>query len=171
MDDQLMDGLRLTIEKLQDINQTIDYVLLDGVRYDIRYFPDTYPAVLEVAYTPCVLVFIEDITLNWINKSQTFNARITCYLGTTSEGVFDDLLQAGLLFNQSLIELWGNLIEAQGGGYVLDYGADSGYRIEITGEPATATGVRSDFQYTKEDVFYWGFSLTLPMQLTWGVVC
>jgi hypothetical protein len=96
---------------------------------------------------------------------------MTCYLGTTSEGVFDDLLQAGLLFNQSLIELWGNLIETNGGSYVLDYGTDSGYRIEIAGEDITASGVRSDFQYTKEDIFYWGFSLTLPIQLTWGIVC
>jgi hypothetical protein len=165
------DGLRLTIQLLQDINQTISPVQLEGVRYDIQSTPDTYPATLEVATTPAILVFIEDVTVDWISQTESFNARMTCYLGSIGEGVYDDLLQAGLLFNQNLIELYGDLISTNGGSYILDYGPSSGYRIEITGEPGTATGIRSDFQYTKEEVYYWGFSLTLPIQLTWGVNC
>jgi len=166
----LADGLRLTIEKLQDINQIVDVITLEGVTYQIRYFPDTYPGTLETAYLPCMLVFIDDLTVDPIVKSESFNARIVCYLGNTAEGIYDDLLQAGLLFDQRLIELYGNLI-AVGSGHVLDYGDTSGYRIEITGEPFTATGIRSDYQYTKENVFYWGFSLSLPIQLTWGIEC
>ena len=166
----LANGLRLTIEKLQDLNQTVDVITLEGVTYQIRYFPDTYPGTLETAYLPCILVFIDDITVDTIVKSEIFNARIICYLGNTAEGIYDDLLQAGLLFDQRLIELYGNLI-ATGSGHVLDYGDTSGYRIEITGEPFTATGIRSDYLYTKDNVFYWGFSLSLPMQLTWGIEC
>ena len=166
----MANGLRLTIEKLQDINQTIDTVTLEGVTYEIRDFPDTYPGTLETAYLPCMLVFIDDLTVDPIVKSETFSARMVCYLGNTAEGIYDDLLQAGLLFDQHLIELYGDLIAA-GSGHVLDYGTDSSYRIEITGEPFTATGIRSDYQYTKDNVFYWGFSLSLPMQLTWGIEC
>src|SRR3990172_8880107 len=166
----LANGLRLTIEKLQDINQTVDVITLEGVIYQIRYFPDTYPGTLETAYLPCMLVFIDDLTVDTIVKSESFNARIVCYLGNTAEGIYDDSLQAGLLFDQRLIELYGDLI-AVGSGHVLDYGDISGYRIEITGEPFTATGIRSDYQYTKDNVFYWGFSFSLPMQLTWGIEC
>ena len=166
----LANGLRLTIEKLQDVNATVGTVTLEGVKYEIRYFPDTYPGTLETAYLPCMLVFIDDITIDAIVKTETFNARMVCYLGNTAEGIFDDLLQAGLLFGQRLIELYGNLIAANGG-YVLDYGTDSGYRIEILGSGMTATGIRSDYQYTKEEIYYWGFALTLPMQLTWGIEC
>jgi len=166
----LADGLRLTIEKLQDINATVGTVVLNGVTYEIRYFPDTYPGTLETAYLPGILVFIDDLTVDSIVKTENFNARTVCYLGNTAEGIYDDLLQAGLLFDQSLIELWGDLIAANSG-YVLDYGTESGYRIAITGDPFTATGIRSDYQYTKEEVYYWGFSLSLPMQLTWGIEC
>ena len=167
----LADGLRLTIEKLQDINQVITPVTLNGVQYQIEYFPDTYPGTLEIATTPIILVFIENITIDWIAKSETFNARITCYLANTASGIYDDWLQAGLLFDQNLIELYGNLIEAQSGFYVLDYGTTSGYRIEIIGENPTATGIVNDLVYTKDNVLYWGFSLSLPMQLTWGIEC
>jgi len=165
------DGLRLTIQLLQDINATITPVSLNGVAYQIEATPDTYPATLEIATTPTILVFIEDLTVNFIGKNETFNARITCYLSNTAAELYDDLLQAGLLFDQNLIELYGALIEPAGGFYVLDYGTSTGYRIEIIGDPVTATGIRSDFQYTKEEIFYWGFSLTLPISLTWGVVC
>jgi hypothetical protein len=164
------DGLRLTIQLLQNINETITPVNLNGVEYRIESTPDTYPATFEIATTPIILVFIEDLTIDWVGKTETFNARITCYLGSTSEQIYDDLLQAGLLFDQNLIELYGALI-SPGGFYVLDYGTDTGYRIDIMSDPVTATGIRSDFQYTKEDIFYWGFSLTLPMQLTWGIDC
>ncbi len=164
------DGLRLTIQLLQDINTTVETVTLEGVTYQIRYFPDTYPGTLETAYLPGILVFIDDLTVDPIVKTESFNARMVCYLGNTAEGIYDDLLQAGLLFAQRLIELYGDLIAA-GSGHVLDYGTETGYRIEITGEPFTATGIRSDYQYTKEEVYYWGFSLSLPMQLTWGIEC
>jgi hypothetical protein len=163
------DGLRLTIEKLQDINQTITPVTLNGVQYRIENFPDTYPGTLEIATTPIILVFIENIAIDWIAKSETFNARITCYLANTASGIYDDWLQAGLLFDQNLIELYGNLIA--GGFYVLDYGTETSYRIEIIGEGPTATGIVNDLIYTKDNIFYWGFSLSLPITITWGIEC
>ena len=90
----LADGLRLTIEKLQNVNVTVGTVALEGVTYEIRYFPDTYPGTLETAILPCMLVFIDDLTVDPILRTESFNARMVCYLGNTAEGIFDDLLQA-----------------------------------------------------------------------------
>ncbi len=166
------DGLRLTTQLLQDINRTITPVTLEGVQYEIRDTPDRYPSTFEIATTPTILVILREIIIDWVTSTETFNAEIRCYLGSTSEEIYDDLYQAGLLFEQNLIELYGSLISANGF-YVLDNGETTGYRIEIVSEPdrARSSGVVSDLPYTKEGITYWGFVLTLPMQLTWGIEC
>jgi hypothetical protein len=169
----LADGLRLAINKLQARNATIGQVVLNGVTYQIRYFPDTYPATLETAYLPCILIFVDDGTTESLDdtKISTANFRMVCYLANTAEGIYDDILQAGLLFLQRLIELYGDLATDIKDTRVLDYGTTSQYRIEVVDVPFTWTGIRSDYQYTKEDVFYWGFSFTVQMQIGWGLPC
>ena len=172
----LGDGIRLAVEKLQALNDSIPSVVLDGVTYTIKRWPVKYPPTLETQFLPCTLIFQQQgVTVAYADTKQTQrDFKISTYVDPTAQGKFDNPIQVSYLFLQRYLEMYLDLISSSQDNMILDYGATSQYRIELLPYQINMindTGVVSYMKYTGDEPLYFGFEFTVKVQIEWPKNC
>jgi len=166
----LATGIKKAIEVIQAINEATDSIYYNGKNYSIKRAPVNYPPSLETAFLPCCLVFPEDGTSEGKGSTMSQTTRIfrqTTYVDATAQGRFDDPIQLAYMLLQRQLETW---LDKQGQLYqVLD--STTEYRISLTDDPITDTGIVSNLKYTREDADYWGYSFNTGILIEWPISC
>jgi hypothetical protein len=151
---------QVAIPLIQEINIGIE---------GIETAPANYPENLSTAILPAAIVFPGEGTHTGTSRLVVSyrSYYVDVYLGPVTQGLFDEPVQEAMVLSDLMVKTWKNLAN-DAEDYVLDYGNDSGYRVEIDrDEDITDSGWRMDMQW-KPDDFYFGFRVTLPLMIRWG---
>jgi hypothetical protein len=151
---------QVAIPLIQEINADIE---------GIESAPTSYPRNLDTAVLPTVLVFPGQG-----NHTGTSRLVVTyrqyfldVYFDTVTQGIFDEPVQEAMELSDRMVKRWKELSN-DSEDWVLDYGGDSGYRVEIDRDSdITDSGWRMDMQW-KPEVYHYGFRVTVPMMIRWG---
>lgn len=135
----------------------------------IKMAPSNYPENLETDIMPVAICFPGEGSHQG-NKALMITERsyyIDVYVDPITQGIMDDPIQEAMKLCDLVVTTWNDL-KNDAEDYVLDYGEQSGYRVELNrNENITDTGWRMDLQW-EQGVYYFGFRVTLPMMVRWG---
>ena len=154
------------------MTQQVAIPLIQQINSDIQGIeraPVNYPKNLPTAILPAVLVFPGEGTHEGTSRlvlsyRQFF---LDVYLAPVTQGVFDGPVQEAMTLSDLMVKTWKELT-SDSEDWVLDYGDDSGYRVELNrDEDITDSGWRMDMQWNPED-YYYGFRITIPIMIRWG---
>jgi hypothetical protein len=164
-------GIQIVVEKLQEINHNIG----DSNVY-LKLAPTKYPATLETGIMPICLVVPQAGTSlsRGSSRETTRDYALRTYVSPTGQNAFDNPIQISYLLLQAFLQTYLDRVSSTVQSLILDTGETSEYRIELLPyqtRPITDTGVVSDLEYTREDVTYWGFEMTLGITMEWPITC
>jgi hypothetical protein len=160
-------GIQRAVELLQDINATID---------GTKYAPDNYPSTMESGYMPCAIILPQSGSSRSLGdlRERIGNFLVRVYVSPTGSDVFDNPIQNSYLLLQKYLQTYLDKITSSEISTILDTGSSSEYRIELISyqqQPIADSGVVSDLQYTREDINFFGFELTLGVIIEWPISC
>lgn len=153
-------SIKIPIPLIQNINKNIR---------GVKNAPVNYPEQFETAVLPMAICWPgEGITSGrQALRVQHRQYLVDIYVDPVTQGILNDPLQTTMDLIDRFVDTWSGLANDEED-WVLDYGEDSGYRVELDrDQDLPDSGWRMDLEWTPQK-YYFGFRLTIPIMVRWG---
>jgi hypothetical protein len=153
-------SIKLPIPLIQAVNAKIS---------GVNEAPVNYSRSLDTLRMPIAICFPGEGTTEG-NRGLRIMYRqylVDVFVEKVPREIFDEPLQLTMDLIDEFVETWSDRANDDED-YVLDYGDESGYRIEVDrSKNITDSGWRMDLEWKPEE-YHFGFRLTLPIMVRWG---